>query len=471
MKELGSIGKNTAWQIFGKGLGTAISMVSVFFIIRLLGPANYGTFALLTTIMNLFYMLSGLGFEQSMPYFLSKYKNSQLDLIKKFLKARGVLIILASLVLFLSVNFIADYYGNAELKSYLPWIALSMPVFIIMNNAPHILQGLNNLKTTSIADLIFNIAKIAAIPLIIYFSIYGGIMGYFIAYAAYSVYAYKKISELSKSKNKKFDKYGDFAKFSLVNYAGTIIVFLYLYLLPLILGKFPVELGYLDASGRVGTILTLFSTALFTALIPGIVGKKVEEIRNVSSKIINYVLIYLVPLLAFFLFASNFATEFLLGSEFSSIYMIIQIVSVANFFNIFCGFFESISYSVGKNKYNVIGYLLRLIIVVIFSAYAINAFNVSLIFLGAAFANFIFISIKSRKYYSIDLRAAGKILAFCLPLILFFAIDMNIILKIAGSAVSSAVYLFLIWKKVLDNEDRGLFRKFYLKLKGIIFKN
>ncbi|MDD4353040.1 MAG: oligosaccharide flippase family protein [Candidatus Nanoarchaeia archaeon] len=282
MKELGSIGKNTAWQLFGKGIGTIISMVTIFFIIRLLGPANYGTFALLTTIMNLFYMFGSLGSESIMPYFLSKYKNSQFDLIKKFLNARIILIITSSIILFLSINFIANYYNNPGLKNYLPWIVISMPFFILMNIAPHLLQGLNNLKITSIADLIFNIIKIIAIPLIIYFGITGGIVGYFIAYISYCIYAYKKIINLSKQKNKKFDKYSEFAKFSLINYLGTIMVFLSSNILLLILGKYPIELGYLDASSRVGIIMSLMPSALLAALIPSIFGKTNEEIKNVS---------------------------------------------------------------------------------------------------------------------------------------------------------------------------------------------
>ncbi|MFA5303647.1 MAG: oligosaccharide flippase family protein [Candidatus Nanoarchaeia archaeon] len=469
MKELGVIGKNTAWQLFGKGLGTAISMVTIFLIIRMLGPINYGTFALLTTIMNLFYMFGGLGTESSMAYFLSKYKNSQFDLLKKFLKARVALIILSSLILFLSINFIADYYNNPGLKNYLPLVVFSMPFFILMNVAPGILQGLNNLKTTSIADLIFNVAKIAAIPLVIYLGLTGGLIGYLFAYVCYILYAYKQAFKLSK-KNEEFNKYSEFAKFSLINYVGTITIFLSNGLLPLILGKMPLELGYLDAASRVGMIMTLASTALLTALVPSIVGKKVEEIKTVSSKIMNYILIYVVPLLMFFFFASSFAANLLLGSEFSGIYALIKIVSVMFFFNIVSSLFEIISYSIGKNKYPVIGNVIRLVVILAFSSYAINAFNSSLIMLFAAGAVLVFMAVKARKYYRIDFKSAGKIVLFSLPLMLFFSLDMNLILKIMGSFASSLLYLFLVWKKVLDDVDRDLFIRFMAKMKSVVWK-
>jgi O-antigen/teichoic acid export membrane protein len=470
MKELGNIGKNTAWQLFGKGLGTIISMATIFFIIRFLGPANYGTFALLTTIMNLFYIFGGLGSEGSIAYFLSKYKNSQFDLIKKFLKARGVLIILSSIILLLSINFIADFYSNPGLKNYLPLIALSMPFFILMNIAPSIFQGLNNLKITSIADLIFNIAKIIAIPLIIYLGLYGGLIGYLIAYICYIIYAYKNAIELSKNKNEKFDKYGKFAKFSLITYTAAIAAFLAGNLLSLILGKIPLELGYFDAASRVGIIMTLVPIALLTALVPSIVGKKIGEIKNISSKIMNYILICMIPLLAFFFFASNFATELLLGSEFSAINRIIQIMSITYFLNVLCAFFEAIGYSIGKNKYGMIGNIIRVAIIISFAAYAISAFNTSLILLAASLIVLIFLSVMLRKYCDIDFWAFIKILLFSLPLILFFAIDINLVLKIAGSAASSIIYLFLIWKKVLDNEDRELFIKFGARIKQLIWK-
>lgn len=469
MKELGVIGKNTAWQLFGKGIGTAISMVTIFFIIRLLGPSNYGTFALLTTIMNLFYMFGGFGSESSIAYFLSKYKNSQFDLIKKFLKARGLLIILSSVVLFLSINFISNYYNNLELKNYLPLVALSMPFFILMNIAPGILQGLNNLKTISIADLIFNIAKITTIPLIIYLSIYGGIMGYFIAYFCYVIYAYKRAFKLSK-KQDKFNKYSEFTKFSLINYIGTITIFLSNNILQLILGKTPIELGYLDASLRVGMIISIIPVALLTALVPNIVGKKIEEIKNISSKIMNFILIGVIPLVIFFIFASKFATELLLGSDFSSINKIIQIMSITYFFNVVCAFFDTISYSIGKNKYSTIGNIIRVALIFIFTTHAINAFNASLILLVSSLTVLMFLSIKLRNYYKIDFKAVFKILMFALPFILILALDMNLILKLFLSLMSAILYLFLIWKKVLDDVDRDLFTRFALKMKSVILK-
>jgi len=53
---------------------------------------------------------------------------------------------------------------------------------------------------------------------------------------------------------------------------------------------------------------------------------------------------------------------------------------------------------------------------------------------------------------------------------LFFAIDMNIWLKVFGAILSSIVYLILVWKKALDNTDRELFNKFMIKIKAIIIK-
>jgi O-antigen/teichoic acid export membrane protein len=471
MKELEVIGKNTAWQLFGKGIGTAISMVTIFFIIRLLGPAKYGTFALLTTIMNLFYMFGGLGSEWTMVYFLSKYKNSQFDLLKKFFKARGFLIILSSIILLLSINFISNYYNNPLLKNYLLWIVLSMPFFMLTSIAPLILQGLNNLKSTAIGDLIFNIAKIITIPLIIYFSLYGSIIGYFIAYVIYIIYAYKKIIKLSKNKFKKFDKYKEFAKFSFINYLTLIVNFLSVNLLPLILGKTPIELGYLDASMRVGMLIQLIPLALSTALIPTFVGKTIEYIKKASSKIMNYILISTIPLIAFFIFASNFATEILLGSEFSNIYKLIQIITIYFFINNFTSFFESISFSIGKNKNVLINYIIKTITIMFLIRYAFNALNTSLILVFASFLALIFISIKVKNYYKIDFVATFKILLFALPLILFLAIDMNLIFKILGTVISSLFYLFLVWKNVLDDVDRDLFTRFFIKMKRIVFKN
>ncbi|MDD5499812.1 MAG: oligosaccharide flippase family protein, partial [Candidatus Nanoarchaeia archaeon] len=408
MKELSRLGKNATWQIFGKGLGTALSMIIVFYIIRLLGPRDYGTFTLLTTILNIFLMIGGLGTESSMAYFLSKYKQSARDLIKKFLKIRVFLAIIGAIILLMSMNFISDYYNNPELKTYLPLIAFSMPFFILMNVSPQIFQGLNNLKEASISELIFYSSKIIAIPLIIWLGLSGGIIGYAIAYFCYCLYAYKKIFHLSKEKTGTFTKIKEFTKFSFINYFGTITLFLSANLMQLLLGKNPAELGYLDASMRIGMILSLVPNALLTALVPILVGKTKKEIKKVSSKILNYILISSLPFLAFFFFAPDFTTIALLGPDFFGISKIIQIASIMFFFNIISGFFESISYSIGKNKYIVLGNIIRFATIALLGAYAISALNAILILLAASLIVLLFISIITRGHYRIDFKSAMK---------------------------------------------------------------
>jgi O-antigen/teichoic acid export membrane protein len=436
----------------------------------LLGPENYGTLSLLTTIMGLAYSFSSLGLESSMPFFLAKYKESQRDLIKKFLKIRGVLIIIASITLLLLSGCIIDYYGNPELKDYLPIIAISLPFFIIMNIAPHILQGLKNLKSSSIADLIFNIAKSITLPFIMLWGLAGALFGYLASYISHIIYSYKKIFELSKKSGKKFSHYAEITRFSLINYASTIIFYISSSLLPLILGKNELELGYFDASLRIGMIITLPSTALITAMIPSLIGKNAEEKKSIVSKIITYIAICAIPLISFFLFSPNFAAKAILGDEFSSIGSIIQIAAIINLFNIIISLFDALSYSAGKNKYITIRHIISLAAILMLSSQASTAQNTSLIMLFSTICAAGFIMIMSMKYCSIDLKAMIKTIIFCMPLVLFFAIDMDLWLKIFGAALSSIIYLILVWKKALDKDDRELFAKFAIKIKSMIAK-
>ncbi len=470
MSELASIGKNTAWQLFGKGIGTIISMVIIFFIIRLLGPKDYGTLSLLTTIMGLAYSFSSFGLESSMTFFLAKYKESQKDLIKKFLKIRGLLIIIASIAILLLSNNIIDYYENESLRDYLPIIAISLPFFIIMNAAPLILQGLKNLKYSSIADLIFNIVKSITLPFIMLWGLAGALFGYMAAYISHIIYSYKKIFELTKKSGKKFSHYAELIKFSLINYASTIIAYTSSSILPLILGKNELELGYFDASLRIGMIITLPSTALISAMIPSIIGKNSDEKKSIVSKVITYIAISALPLISFFLFSPNFAAKAILGNEFSSIGRIIQITALINLFNIIISLFDALSYSAGKNKYITIRHIISVLAILMLSSQASTALNTSLIMLFSTICAAGFIMIMSIKYCSIDLKTIIKTIIFCIPLILFFAIDMDIRLKVFGAILSSILYLILVWKKALDNADRELFNKFIIKIKATITK-
>jgi len=92
-----------------------------------------------------------------------------------------------------------------------------------------------------------------------------------------------------------------------------------------------------------------------------------------------------------------------------------------------------------------------------------------LIMLFSAISAASFMGIIVRKYYKISIKSIIKILLFSSPLMLFFGLDMNVLFKILGAAVSSIFYLFLVWKKFLDEGDRELFNKFYIKIKAIIF--
>ncbi|GAP09591.1 uncharacterized membrane protein [Bellilinea caldifistulae] len=85
--------------IFRQGAGTFLSVVSVLFVTRIIGPGNYGVFSAALGIENLLYSIGQLG----IGVYLIRSEN---DLKENFDQAFSLLVILATIGLLISVSFL-----------------------------------------------------------------------------------------------------------------------------------------------------------------------------------------------------------------------------------------------------------------------------------------------------------------------------------------------------------------------------
>jgi len=459
------VGKNTIWQLIGKTISTILSIILVFLIARTLGPTSYGVFSLVVTFLFLFQQFTSAGLEPSLPYFMQKYKDKSTSLLKTYFKSRIIITLTCALIFYLLSDYIALIYNNPSLSSYIKLISLFVPFFILMNASYQIFQGFNDLKQSMKVDIVFSICKYLALTLIILgFGIYGGLIGYGISYIITTIFAFNIIYKRFWKKSSEFRQ-----KKELMNYATTIFIsgifmFLSYYLINLILGLNPIELGFFDSANKVGLLISIIPSAIAAALTPSITNKTKQEIKNIVRTFTKYAMIAMIPIITILLFTPGFVINTLLSTDYDSIVSFFSILVIALTIQSLTLIYDSISYGIGKPKNAVLNYVVRTFMIILLSGYLTNAFNASWVLLTAVSVSTIIVSIQLRKYLQVPWASIIKTIISVIPLGLALYIDIDLTLKIVIASGATIIYGILIYKSVLNNKDKSLIKALTQKI-------
>ncbi|MFA5406153.1 MAG: oligosaccharide flippase family protein [Candidatus Nanoarchaeia archaeon] len=463
------VGKNATWHLIGKSVSTVLSMVLIFFLARLLGPTDYGTFALVITILTLSHQLTTLGLEHGLPYFMQKYKEQMASLVKKIISVRLIIGVITAIAVFVAADYIGVFYNNTELGSYLRLTALFIPFFILMNISYYIFQGFNNLKHYMNVDLLFSATKFASLLLIIIgLGITGAVIGYGISYLITVLFAYAVIYN-KLSKGSEFTERKELLKYSTTMFFTSIFMTLSNYLMNLYLGFNSSELSFFDLSNKAGLFILLISGAISSALLPSIINKKKEEIKELTGRFMKYVFIYALPIATIFFSASNFIITLLLGSEYLGMISVFRVMAIGLSAMAFYQIYESITYGTGKPRIVLWISIIKVIITIALSSYLINAFNASIIFTGLMVSALIIMSVTQRKYVKHNWVSYVKSLISALPLIIVVNVYTGPIMKILLFSLAAVFYALMVYYKVLDKQDRGFITKLIKKIISLLY--
>lgn len=463
------IGKNAVWHLIGKSISTVLSIILVFWIARLLGPEAYGNFSLTVTFIFLFQQFTSLGLELSLPYFIQKYKDERTSFLKKYLIIRLGVTISGAVILFLLSGTIAAYYNNPELSLYLKITAGFITFFILMNATYQIFQGFNNLKQSMKVDVWFSSTKFLSLLFIMLgLGVTGAVMGYGFSYIITTLVAYKIIYEKFLKNGKEFTDYKKLGRYALTSYLVGIFSFLSNYLINLYIGMNPAELGYFDAANKVGVFIALIPSAISAALLPSVTNKNKKEIKELTNRLLNYMLAALIPMIIIFISTPGFIINLLLSSDYSTItgffYIIIAALSVQTFNTVY----NAVAYGVGKPKYVLGGFAARTIIIFSLSSSLTGAYSASLTLFFSITASALLLAFLLKSYVKYPLKQVLKSLLSAAPLALSLLPDYNLLLKIVLSSLSLVFYVLVNYYKVLKPGDRELIRLLFNKIKKTV---
>jgi len=290
-EKLMDIAESTAQGSFNLFLGNTLSalilaMGSVF-IIRLLGPKDYGLYSLSLVMATLLVQLSSLGIDQTFMRFSANLRaEGKETLLARILKSGFAFILLmgvvASMIGFVFSDVFATYVlKRPEVGVFVKLASFTIPFQIayVVTNSTFI--GLDRTEKTALTMNVQSIVKTALSPLFILmgFSVIGAIMGHISSYLVASLIGilllrgtYQTLKEISNNENgasleniKLILSYG--FPLYLSTFLGTVLNQYQFILLAYYASNF--EIGNFSAALNFIVLINLLLFPLATVLLPG----------------------------------------------------------------------------------------------------------------------------------------------------------------------------------------------------------
>ncbi len=189
--------KKSQQNMFFRLGGRALSYVLVFTLIRLYGGAAFGKWTMISTVLLMTQLISGLGIKVAIVRFFSEHKEQTFHLQQLYQKALLLLLItsfFSSLILYLLSGTIAEAYSKPYIKDFLSIVIWAILPLNIIDLHSAVFRGLRKIVRHSLLD---NFLKPLIFILFVLISYYIIKEFRFIFYAyLFSLYAIAGISVL-----------------------------------------------------------------------------------------------------------------------------------------------------------------------------------------------------------------------------------------------------------------------------------
>jgi len=330
--EINHFFRNIIYVSIGTFLGSGCFFIFNISAGRILGPTQYGKFALINSIAMFMSVPMIFGISTSMV----KYNSEKKDISrgKKIISTSYILLsiftAISLCIYYLFSNMIADYFLTSNELIYLSMIfAFS---YVLNTISIDTLRGLHELKIVSIIRSAFGIILLLSLAITVLFgnfSLKTMLGSTYVAYLLTSlltlplVYKYFKL-EFSISWAKELLEYGTFGLFS-----NTAFI-LYTNVGKILINKYMLvdQLGIYSAYTTSSTsIFGVFSVILMTVLFPTL--SKYEDKTMVVKKI-NKFIPYIVSLGILFAITTLYLTLSLFGEKYPLNFLLILFFSVAS---------------------------------------------------------------------------------------------------------------------------------------------
>ncbi len=298
---------------------------------RLLGEVDYGRVTLVVGFITMLTILVGRGVPTAMSKRLSEYAND-LPMIKA-IRAKAAflqffIIIVVTSIIFLSSPLLATAFKDATLTPLFRLASFMIPAFALSAFYVQYFNGLKDFTGMGILKIGRGIFRVSFILLGAYFyGIIGAIIGAIIAPLTLSFVGYF-IDRIRHHDLHKTRTQTAFPKKHLLNYAGSFMIFLFLYEFfvrtDLYLIKFFTQndalVGYYNAALSLALIPYYLMFALSLLLFPTIstLSKQQnrQEIRTLLTNVLRFLWIFLLPIAVLFALYAPQIVSLLFGARF-----------------------------------------------------------------------------------------------------------------------------------------------------------
>ena len=480
---LKKVAKGTGLVFIGTILGTLLGLITRIITVRYITTTEFGLLSLALVIVNILAILSSLGFENSVPRYISyalgkKEYTKVWATIKTSLKVSLLLSIILSFTLFFLSPKIANLFHKSSLITPIRILAFTVPLMVLSNLLISILRGLEDVKGKIYFQNIFPFGiKIILLGFVILLglSFRGVLYSYLISSLLTLVliihYAKKKISPfIPKTSASSPILAKELIAFSLPLLGTSIFT--------MIMGwTDTIMLGYFKSADVVGLYNVALPLSRFIALPLGALAfiylpiasqlyaqGKLKEMKGLYATVTKWTFFVTLPVLLYMLLVPKSILSLLFGKKYIGASIALQLLVVGEFVHTFLGPNGMTMISLGRTNIILFCTLISALSNIILNLLLIPKYGLA----GAAFASsislllanilrsvFLFKFVKIHPFKGSYLKliiAMGFIML--LLLLLFqsnFIINLNIF--ILFFIIIFVIIILILFTKSIDNED------------------
>jgi stage V sporulation protein B len=287
---------------------------------RFLGPENYGVYGIIISLMTIINVIQTSGIPQATSKYISEGGHETDSVLKSSLTLQIILTFCAAMLLAILAPVFASLFHDPSLTPFIRLSALILPTYGIYSLYLGYYNGLHKFSRQALMITIYSISKlIAVVILVVAIYLKGAILGFIVSPLIALIFGF----HLPRSNS-------IFPLKKIFYFSIPLIAFAILSIIPLSLDLFFIKsllnnnylTGLYNATGNIAAIpyygLSSFAMAIFPTVSKTIGQNLQHEVGELIMKILRYVLIILLPSIAFISANSSQILSLLYSSAYRS---------------------------------------------------------------------------------------------------------------------------------------------------------
>jgi len=457
---MANLGKSVSYLFMAEFMLLITGYAVHFFLGRHLGPAEYGIYGVILTLMTTITLILATGIPTAVSKLISEDIRYAEYIKRKALRLQVLSSIIIAVIYFLSAGFFAYLLRDSSLIGYIRLSALVFPTYSLFAIYLYYFNGLQKFGKQAILITVYSILKLLlVIILVLMMEIYGAILGFVISPLIAFIFAMfiKKGGQYEERREVRI--YGKMIKFALpiivLSVFLNVLLNIDLWFVKAILTD--VETGFYTASSMLTKMVYMAMVSvtgvLFPAISASIASKSLERTRSLIGHSLRYLTLGLLPVIAYFSIRSDRITSMVYGQEYISAWQSLSILIFGITFLILFFTFATIMNASGKPKKSMYMIIVGLIISIALNYTLIPRYGL----IGAASATTIagavillISGISVKRQFGLRLRGRfffntlSALALSCLVILLFSFMSSSKFIIIPESMLFFSVYFALL---------------------------